>query len=165
MTLSFSIHILPMDYGAITTGNQKEPAMGFQKFDDGNQYSNQPPFALIYGRCFFAFVSGSKSLYPAPLQASVQFLGHILKTGTAKQGKHIVCICQRFQRPHRHHECSNGGLLAGCTGCTTCSVGTSCQRFSQRLFLLFTQSRFGIYIASPARRALIASSSVPKVPR
>ncbi|WP_164507915.1 hypothetical protein [Lacticaseibacillus suibinensis] len=57
---------MPMDYGAITTGNKKEPAMGFQKSSDcladDSQIDSQSPMALIYGRCFFAFVSGSKVL-------------------------------------------------------------------------------------------------------
>ncbi len=62
--------------------------------------------------------------------------------GRPSRANILFVLAGRFHRPHRSHECCNGRLLADCIGCVVCFVGTSYQRFSQRLFLPFTQSRF-----------------------
>lgn len=142
MTLSFSIHILPMDYGAITTGNKKEPAMGFQKFDDGNQYSNQPHLRSFMGAVFLPSFQVQNRCTPRHYRRAFSSLVISSKPGRPSRANILFVLAGRFHRPHRSHECCNGRLLADCIGCVACFVGTSCQRFYQRLFLLFTQSCF-----------------------
>lgn len=89
------------------------------------------------------------------------------KPGRPSRANILFVLAGRFHGPHRSQECCNGRLLADCRGCIACSVGTSCQRFSQRLFLLFTQSCFlypGHHLARSSSRYASASSSVSRRP-